>query len=99
MRANARFARCRSKERVMFGKPVSAYLRFQKAWLILLAAVGLARLGLPLAGVPDRAVMWLSMTAVGWAAITYYRVAVHTRGLRTYPHPVPLILSRTILLQ
>src|SRR5437762_9460464 len=99
MRANARFARCRSKERVMFGKPVSAYLRFQKAWLILLAAVGLARLGLSLAGVPDRAVMWLSMTAVGWAAIISYGVAVHTSGFGTFRHLVAMIPVLPVLVQ
>ena len=33
----------------MFGKRVTEYLGFQKAWLILLAVVGLGRLGLSLA--------------------------------------------------
>lgn len=37
----------------MFGKPVSQYLSFQKWWLIALAAVGLLRLGLSLAGLPN----------------------------------------------
>jgi hypothetical protein len=83
----------------MFGKPVPAYLRFQKVWLVLLAAVGLARLGLSLAGVSDRTVMWLSMTAVGWAAIIYYGVAVHTRGFGTYRHLVPLLLFQVLLVQ
>jgi hypothetical protein len=83
----------------MFGKPVSEYLRFQKVWLILLAAVGLARLGLSLAGLSDRTVMWLSMTAVGWAAVFYYGVAVHTRGFGTYRHLVPLLLFQILLVQ
>jgi hypothetical protein len=83
----------------MFGKSIVEYLRFQKAWLILLAAVGLARLGLSLAGLPDRVVLWLSMTVVGWIAIVYYGVAVHTRGFGTYRHLVPLIFFQMVLVQ
>jgi len=83
----------------MFGKRVSEYLGFQKAWLILLAVVGLGRLGLSLAGLPDRTVMWLSMTVVGWAAVFYYGVAVHTRGFGSHRHLVPLMLFQVILVQ
>jgi hypothetical protein len=84
---------------MIFGKRISEYLRFQRVWLALLAAVGLARLGLSLAGLPDRTVMWLSMTVVGWAAIFYYGVAVHTRGFGSYRHLVPLILFQVVLVQ
>ena len=83
----------------MFGKRVSEYLAFQKVWLVLLAAVGLARLGLSLAGLPDRTVMFLSMTVVGWAAVFYYGVTVHTRGFGSYRHLVPLLLFQIILVQ
>jgi hypothetical protein len=83
----------------MFGKRVSEYLAFQKSWLILIAAVGLARLGLSLAGLPDRTVMWLSMTVVGWAAVVYYGVAVHTRGFGTYKQLLPLMLFQVVLVQ
>ena len=83
----------------MFGKRVSEYLAFQKVWLVLLAAVGLARLGLSLAGLPDRTVMFLSMTVVGWAAVFYYGVAVHTRGFGSYRHLVPLLLFQIVLVQ
>jgi hypothetical protein len=38
----------------MFGKRVSEYLAFEKVWLFLIAAMGLVRLGVSLAGVPDR---------------------------------------------
>ncbi|PYQ51107.1 MAG: hypothetical protein DMF78_14020 [Acidobacteria bacterium] len=84
---------------MIFGKRISEYLRFQRVWLAVLAAVGLARLGLSLAGLPDRTVMWLSMTVVGWAAIFYYGVAVHTRGFGSYRHLVPLILFQMVLVQ
>ena len=83
----------------MFGKRVPEYLGFQKAWLILLAVVGLGRLGLSLAGLPDRTVMWLSMTVVGWAAVFYYGVAVHTRGFGSYKHLLPLMMFQVVLVQ
>lgn len=83
----------------MFGKRVPEYLAFQKVWLVLLAVVGLARLGLSLAGLPDHTVMFLSMTVVGWAAIFYYGVAVHTRGFGSYRHLVPLVLFQMIVVQ
>ena len=83
----------------MFGKRVLEYLGFQKAWLVLLAVVGLGRLGLSLAGLPDRTVMWLSMTVVGWAAVFYYGVAVHTRGFGSYKHLLPLMIFQVVLVQ
>ena len=83
----------------MFGKRVSEYLAFQKVWLALIAVVGLARLGLSLAGVPDRTVMWLSMTVVGWAAVFYYGVAVHTKGFGSYKQLLPLMFFQVLLVQ
>ena len=46
----------------------------------LLAVVGLARLGLSLAGLPNSTVTWLSMTVVGWGAIVYYGVVPSLLG-------------------
>jgi hypothetical protein len=83
----------------MFGKRLSEYLKFQKVWLALIAAVGLARLGLSLAGLPDSAVMFLSMTAVGWAAVIYYGVAVHTKGFGSYKQLLPLMIFQVVLVQ
>ena len=83
----------------MFGKPVSEYLRFQKVWLAVIGAVGLARLVLSLAGLPDRSVMWLSMTVAGWLAVLWYGVAVHTRGFGTYRHLLPLMIFQVVLVQ
>ena len=83
----------------MFGKRLSEYLRFQKVWLALIAAVGLARLGLSLAGLPDRTVTWLSMTAVGWVAVLYYGVAVHTKGFGSYRHLLPLMFFQVLVVQ
>ena len=83
----------------MFGKRLSQYLGFQKVWLVLIAAVGLARLGLSLAGLPDSAARFLSMTVVGWAAVLYYGVAVHTRGFGSYKQLLPLMIFQVVLVQ
>ncbi len=83
----------------MFGKSVSQYLDFQKVFLVLLAGVGLARLGLSLAGVPDSAARWLSMNVVAWAGALYYGVAVHTSGFGSYKQVLPLGFFQTVLQQ
>jgi len=83
----------------MFGKPVSQYLSFQKWWLVALAAVGLLRLGLSLAGLPNGTVALFSMTVVGWTAGLYYGVAVHTKGFGSYKQLVPLLLFQIVLVQ
>jgi hypothetical protein len=83
----------------MFGKPVSEYLGFQKATLAFVGGVGLARLALSLAGLPDSVVAWLSMTVAGWAAIFYYGVAVHRRGFGGYKQLLPLVFFQILLVQ
>jgi hypothetical protein len=83
----------------MFGKRISEYLDFQKVFLILIAAVGLARLGLSLAGLPITTVRWFSMNVVAWAGVFYYGVAVHTKGFGSYKQLLPLGLFQTILQQ
>jgi hypothetical protein len=83
----------------MFGKPVSQYLSFQKWWLIALAAVGLLRLGLSLAGLPNGTVAFFSMTVAGWTAALYYGVAVHTKGFGSYKQLLPLVFFQILLVQ
>jgi hypothetical protein len=83
----------------MFGKRISEYLAFQKTALAIVGGVGLARLGLSLAGVPDASVTWLSMTVVGWAAVIYYGVAVHTRRFGGYKQILPLVLNQVVVVQ
>jgi hypothetical protein len=82
----------------MFGKRLSQYVRFQKLLLLLTAAVGLARLGLSLAGLPDDSVRWLSMNGVLWASAVYYGVAVHTRGFGSYRQILPLVFFQVLIL-
>jgi hypothetical protein len=83
----------------VFGKSISDYLRFQQVMLIAVAVVGLLRLGLSLAGVPDPAVAWLSMNVVTWAATLYYGVTVHTRRFGGYRQILPLVLFQMLVQQ
>jgi hypothetical protein len=82
----------------MFGKRVSQYLEFQWPLLALTAAVGLARLGLSLAGTPDAAVRWLSMNVLLWAGAVYYGVAVHRRGFGGHKQLLPLVFFQVVVL-
>ena len=83
----------------MFGKRVSEYLAFEKIWLFLIAAVGLVRLGVSLAGAPDRTAAWFSMNVVVWAGCLYYGAAVHTRGFGSYRQLLPLMIFATLTMQ
>ena len=83
----------------MFGKRVSDYLAFQKVPLVLVAAVGLARLGLSLAGLSNETVAFLSMTVLGWLAVLYYGVAAHTSGFGSYRELLPLVTIQVVVVQ
>jgi hypothetical protein len=83
----------------MFGKPVSAYLAFERVWLILIAAVGLVRLGLSLAGLADHTVAWFSMNVVVWAGALYFGAAVYTKGFGSYKQLLPLMIFATLTMQ
>jgi hypothetical protein len=39
------------------------------------------------------------MTVVGWAAVFYYGVAVHTRGFGSYKQLLPLVLNQVLIVQ
>jgi len=88
-----------TKETKMFKKRPSEYLAFQKGFLVLIAAVGLARLGLSLAGLPDTTVRWLSMTVATWAGAFYYGITVHTHGFGSYKQLLPLTFFQTVVAQ
>jgi hypothetical protein len=75
---------------MIFGKRISEYLAFEKPFLIALVVVGLARLALSLAGVPNTTVRWLPMNAVIWAGAFYFGVTVHTRRFGSYKQLLPL---------
>jgi hypothetical protein len=81
----------------VFGKKLSEYVAFEKPALILIAAVGVARLALSLAGVSDSATKWLSMTAVSVVAAIYYAVTVHTKGFGSYRQLLPLYFLQAVV--
>lgn len=82
---------------MIFGKKLSEYLRFQRVFLWLILAVGLARLGLSLAGLPNATTKWLSITVVALAGIFYYGVRVHTTGFGSYKQLLPLVFNQNVL--
>jgi hypothetical protein len=70
----------------MFGKRVSEYLAFEKVWLFLIAAVGLVRLGVSLAGAPDR-------TRPGYTWTSWCGPVPTTRGcFQSFRLPAPDLL-------
>lgn len=81
----------------VFGKKLSEYIAFQKIVLLVIAAVGILRLALSLAGVPDATTKWLSMTAVALAAVFYYGITVHTKGFGSYRHLLPLLVIQGVV--
>jgi hypothetical protein len=83
----------------MFGKRVSEYLAFEKVWLFLIAAVGLVRLGLSLAGLADHTVAWFSMNVVVWAGALYFGAAVYTKGFGSYKQLLPLMIFAMLTMQ
>jgi hypothetical protein len=76
---------------IIFGKPLSEYVRFSKLFIILIAAVGVTRLALTLTGAPNSTAKWFSMTAVIWLGLIYYSIRVQTSGFGTYRHLLPVL--------
>jgi len=70
----------------IFGKPLSDYVSFCKAFLILIPLVGLVRLALSLSGTPNETARFLSMTVLAWVAIIYCSIRVHNTGFGSYKH-------------
>jgi len=83
----------------IFGKPLSEYLAFAKVFLLLIAVVGVARLGLSLAGIENAKVKWLSISIVALVGLVYYSIRVHTSGFGSYKQLLVLIVIQTVLAQ
>jgi len=81
----------------IFGKTLSEYVGFEKEFLILVLVVGLARLGLSLAGVPNASVKFLSVTVVLLLGLIWYSVRVHTSGFGSYKQLLPVLALPVIL--
>jgi hypothetical protein len=83
----------------VFGKPLSEYVAFAKVFLWLIAIVGVARLGLSLAGVGNSTVKWLSISIVMLVGLVYYSIRVHTSGFGSYKQLLALIVIQSVLAQ
>jgi hypothetical protein len=83
----------------VFGKTLSQYLNFQKYILLLILAVGLGRLILSLAGLPNSATKWLSISVVSLIGLVYYAIRVHTTGFGSYKQLLPLIFIQSVVSQ
>jgi hypothetical protein len=83
----------------LFGKTLSQYLNFQKYILLLILAVGLGRLILSLAGLPNSATRWLSISVVALIGLVYYSIRVHTTGFGSYKQLLPLIFIQSVVSQ
>lgn len=83
----------------IFGKTLSEYISFQWIMLALILVVGILRLGLSLAGVPNDSLKWLSVTIVGLLGIFYYAIRVHTRSFGSYRQLLALIVIQNVVLQ
>lgn len=84
---------------VIFGKKLSEYIAFSKVCLIVIAVVGILRLVLSLAGVPDSAAKWVSISVVVLGTTVWYGIAVHTHGFGTYRHLLPLHVIMGVVAQ
>jgi hypothetical protein len=82
---------------MIFGKRFSEYIRFQQLFLGLILAMGVARLGLSLAGLPNGTTKWLSITVVTLAGLLYYGVRVYTSGFGSYRQLLPLVFNQNVL--
>ena len=80
----------------IFGKPIAEYFAFQKAIVILIVVVGLARLALSLAGFPLSTVKWISLTGMAVIGIVYCAVQVPRTGFGGYKHLLPLIFIQAL---
>lgn len=80
----------------IFGKSLSEYVGFQKAILWFIAIVGLGRLALSLAGVPNATTKFVSIsvaTLLGWLYVSY---KVNKKQFGSYKQLLPLITIQTL---
>jgi len=83
----------------IFGKPLSEYFSFAKVALLLVAIVGIVRLGMSLAGVDNAMVKWLSISVAAWLALIYFAVRVHTASFGSYKELLALIVITNMVAQ
>lgn len=81
----------------IFGKTLGEYIRFEWMFLTLILLVGLGRLGLSLAGLPNSKVKYLSLTVLFLVGMLYYGVRVYTSGFGSYKQLLPVVALQVIL--
>jgi len=81
----------------IFGKTLLEYVSFCKWILVLIAAVGVVRLTLSLAGLPNSEVKWFSVTVMEIVGMLYCAVIVHTSGFGSYKHLLPLLVLQSLV--
>jgi hypothetical protein len=81
----------------VFGRRYADYVRFQRPWLLTIAAVGALRLVLSLVGVPDSVVRFLPMTLINLCGVVYYGLRVGPTGFGSYRHLLPLVLNQNLV--
>lgn len=81
----------------ILGKSLGEYVAFEKWILVLIAAVGIGRLALSMAGLPNSEVKWLSVTAMGLVGMVYCAVIAHTSGFGSYRHLYPLLVLQGLV--
>ena len=83
----------------IFGKHLSEYVAFVRWFLVLILVVGLTRLALSLAGVPNSTAKWISVTGVLWLAVLYYSIRVRTSGFGSYKQLLGVIVVLNVVAQ
>jgi len=83
----------------IFGKRFSEYVAFSKPILGLIVVVGLVRLVLSLAGVPNSAVKWISINVAGWIGVLYYSIRVYTSGFGGFKQLLPIFFLQMVAAQ
>jgi len=81
----------------IFGKRLSEYVAFSTPFLVFILVVGIVRFVLSLAGVPNSAVKWFSITAVMWIGVLFYAVRIHTSGFGSYKHLLPICVLQSLV--
>jgi hypothetical protein len=83
----------------IFGKPLSEYVAFSKLFLGLIFVVGIVRLALSLAGVPNSTAKWVSITGLIWIGVLYFSIRVHTSGFGSYKQLLPIFVLQGLVAQ
>jgi hypothetical protein len=83
----------------IFGKPLTEYIRFERYYLLLILVVGLARLGLSLARIPNSVDKYLSVTVLELLGFLLFSVIVYTSGFGSYLQLYPVLLLQWIVAQ